>query len=442
MMNMVDIINDKKHGLELTPDQIRFFVKGAATGSIPDYQLSALLMAIYFRGMSSDETVVLTREMKDSGTIVDLSEIHDICVDKHSTGGVGDTTTLILVPLLAACGIKVAKISGRGLGHTGGTLDKLESIPGCSVQIDEKRFIEQVKQIGCAVIGQTQELCPADKNLYALRDVTGTVDSIPLIASSIISKKLASGAGAIVLDVKTGNGALVKTLSESIDLAKAMVSIGKKAGKPIYAIVTSMEQPLGTHIGNALEVKEAIDILAGRANGDLLDVSIELGALTMLAAGKETSLDKAKVRLKDALRSGRGIAKLKEMIKAQGGDPCVCDDVGLLPQSYYTLEIKTDHRGYVYSMDTTSIGYCAQALGAGRKKKTDPIDPAVGIVMKVRLGQWVETGETIAVIHYNNSNALDEVSGSLQRAISIQPTAPQIQPLILAQISPEADEKA
>ena len=284
-MNMVDVILKKKAGKALSTEEIRAFARGAADGSIPDYQLSALLMAICFQGMDARETTDLTMEMMHSGGVVDLSAIDGVCVDKHSTGGVGDTTTLVLVPLAAACGAKVAKLSGRGLGHTGGTLDTLESIPGCSIEKSQEAFIEQVKSIGCAVIGQTHDLCPADKALYALRDVTGTVDSIPLIASSIVSKKLASGAGAIVLDVKTGSGALMHTVEDSIALAKAMVDIGTHAGRPILALVTGMDQPLGTHVGNALEVREAIDILAGRAGGDLLTVSLELGSRMLVAAG-------------------------------------------------------------------------------------------------------------------------------------------------------------
>ena len=378
-MNMVDIILKKKAGEALSAEEIRFFAQGAAAGTIPDYQLSALLMAICWRGMNAQETTCLTMEMMHSGGVVDLSAIDGVCVDKHSTGGVGDTTTLVLVPLAAACGAKVAKISGRGLGHTGGTLDKLESIPGCSVEETEARFVRQVQEIGCAVIGQTHDLCPADKALYALRDVTGTVDCIPLIASSIVSKKLASGAGAIVLDVKTGSGALMHTLEDSIALAKAMVDIGAQAGKPILALVTGMEQPLGTHVGNALEVKEAIDILAGRAGGDLLAVSLELGSRMLVAAGIAENVEDGKARMKRALESGAGLEKLKEMIAAQGGDAGVCDDVTRLPQAKYLVPVPAPHDGYVADMDTTAIGYCAQDLGAGRKQKTDAIDPAVGL---------------------------------------------------------------
>ena len=313
-MNMVDVILKKKAGGTLSPEEIRAFARGAADGSVPDYQLAALLMAICWRGMTPEETACLTMEMMHSGSVVDLSAIDGVCVDKHSTGGVGDTTTLVLVPLAAACGAKVAKLSGRGLGHTGGTLDKLESIPGCSVNVSIEDFIRQVQKIGCAVIGQTQDLCPADKALYALRDVTGTVDCIPLIASSIVSKKLASGAGAIVLDVKTGSGALMQTVEQSIELAKAMVEIGAQAGKPILALVTGMDQPLGTHVGNALEVKEAIDILAGRAQGDLLTVSLELGSRMLIASGIARDVEDGKARMMQALHSGAGLAKLKEMI--------------------------------------------------------------------------------------------------------------------------------
>lgn len=436
-MNMVDVIYKKKAGGVLTPEEIRAFARGAADGSVPDYQLAALLMAICWRGMTAEETACLTMEMMHSGSVVDLSAIDGVCVDKHSTGGVGDTTTLVLVPLAAACGAKVAKLSGRGLGHTGGTLDKLESIPGCSVNVSIGDFIRQVQEIGCAVIGQTQDLCPADKALYALRDVTGTVDCIPLIASSIVSKKLASGAGAIVLDVKTGSGALMQTVEESIELAKAMVEIGAQAGKPILALVTGMDQPLGTHVGNALEVKEAIDILAGRAQGDLLTVSLELGSRMLIASGIARDVEDGKARMMQALDSGAGLAKLKEMIIAQGGDGRVCDDVDYLPHAAYKISVPALASGYVARMDTAAIGRCAQALGAGRQKKTDVIDPAVGLVMDVRLGDEVKAGDSLATLYLNRRELANEAVVSMQRAITITEEKPELPPLIHAAVSRE-----
>ena len=436
-MNMVDIILQKKAGKALSREQIRYFVRGAADGSVPDYQLSALLMAICFQGMTDEETYTLTMEMMHSGSVVSLDEIQDICVDKHSTGGVGDTTTLVLVPLVAACGVKVAKLSGRGLGHTGGTLDKLESIPGCSISISEEDFIRQVNRIGCAVIGQTKDLCPADKALYALRDVTGTVNSIPLIASSIVSKKLASGAEAIVLDVKTGSGALMQTLEEAEHLARTMVAIGKRAGKPIYAIVTGMDQPLGTHIGNALEVKDAIDVLAGRTRGDLLHVSLELGSRMLLAAGRCSDLSEARTLLEKALQEKKGLAKLKEMIEAQGGDGRVCDDVSLLPKAAHQVPVHAEKDGWVNRMDTMALGYCAQRLGAGRILKTDIIDPGVGFVMNVRLGQQVKKGDCLAVLHLNDMKLADAASQQVIQAISIEEEPAPLPPVIFTTIAPE-----
>lgn len=436
-MNMVDVILKKKAGKALTTEEIRAFARGAADGSIPDYQLAALLMAICFQGMDARETTDLTMEMMHSGGVVDLSAIDGVCVDKHSTGGVGDTTTLVLVPLAAACGAKVAKLSGRGLGHTGGTLDKLESIPGCSVEKTSEAFIEQVRRIGCAVIGQTRDLCPADKALYALRDVTGTVSSVPLIASSIVSKKLASGAGAIVLDVKTGSGAIMQTVDDSIALAKAMVDIGAHAGKPILALVTGMDQPLGTHVGNALEVKEAIDILSGRAGGDLLTVSLELGSRMLVAAGIARDVDDGKARMREALSSGAGLAKLREMIEAQGGDGRVCEDVDYLPHAAYRIDVPAPRGGYVARMDTTAIGYCAQGLGAGRVKKSDVIDPAVGLVMDVRLGDRVQPGDPLATLYLNRRELADEAVARMQAAITIAQEKPELPPLIYAAVSPE-----
>ncbi len=436
-MNMVEMILKKKAGGALSSEEIRYFAQGAADGSIPDYQLSALLMAICFQGMNAEETACLTMEMMRTGGTADLSAINGVCVDKHSTGGVGDTTTLVLVPLAAACGAKVAKLSGRGLGHTGGTLDKLESIPGCSVDRTQAEFVSQVQKIGCAVIGQTGNLCPADKALYALRDVTGTVDCVPLIASSILSKKLAGGAGAIVLDVKTGSGALMRTVEEAVELARAMVDIGTLAGKPILALVTGMDQPLGTHVGNALEVKEAVDVLSGRTGGDLLTVSLELGSRMLVAGGVVRDVDEGRARMQAAIDSGAGLAKLREMIEAQGGDGRVCDDVDWLPHAAYKISVPALRDGYVGKMDTTEIGYCAQMLGAGRRKKTDEIDPAVGIVMDVRIGDRVRTGDSLATLYLNRRELANEAVERMQRAITISDEKPEKPPLIYASVSPE-----
>ena len=436
-MTIGELIRKKKAGEALTREELRFFARGAADRSIKDYQLSALLMAICWRGMDARETADLTMEMMHSGSVVDLSGIDGVCVDKHSTGGVGDTTTLVLVPLAAACGAKVAKLSGRGLGHTGGTLDKLESIPGCSVDVSQEDFIRQVRRIGCAVIGQTQDLCPADKALYALRDATETVDSVPLIASSIVSKKLASGAGAIVLDVKTGSGALMHTLEQSIELAKAMVDIGAQAGRPILALVTGMDQPLGTHVGNALEVKEAIDILAGRTKGDLLTVSLELGSRMLVASGVAADVADGKARMLAALESGAGLKKLREMIEAQGGDGRVCEETAYLPHAAYRIEAPALADGYVCSMQTTEIGYCAQDLGAGRKQKEDVIDPAVGLVMNVRLGDRVRAGDSLATLYLNRPELANAAIDRLQRAIVIGQEKPELPPLIYAAVSQE-----
>ena len=344
-MNMVEIIEKKKLAQALTREEIEWFVRGAADGSIPDYQLAALLMAIRLNGMNREETVQLTLAMAHSGDLCDLSSIPGFPVDKHSTGGVGDTTTLILAPLVAACGVPVAKMSGRGLGHTGGTLDKLESIPGLRVDLSEEAFLKQVRDIGVAVIGQTKNLAPADKTLYALRDVTATVDSLPLIASSIVSKKLASGAQGVVLDVKTGAGALMHTTEASIELAQTMVRIGCDAGRRMMALVTDMGEPLGSHVGNALEVKEAIDALSGRVQGPLLEVSLELGARMLLLADAAASVADAKQKLMDALESGRGLERLRAMITAQGGDPACCDDVTRLPQAPVVQDVPAASSG-------------------------------------------------------------------------------------------------
>lgn len=418
-MKMVEIIEKKKLGLALSKDEISFFITGAADGSIPDYQLAALLMAIRLNGMTREETAQLTLAMAHSGDICDLSSLQGIPVDKHSTGGVGDTTTLILAPLVAACGVPVAKMSGRGLGHTGGTLDKLESIPGFSVDISEEAFLKQVRDIGLAVIGQTKNLAPADKTLYALRDVTATVDSLPLIASSIVSKKLASGAQGIVLDVKTGAGALMQTTEKSIELAQAMVRIGCDAGRRMVALVTDMGEPLGSHVGNALEVKEAIDVLSGRAKGPLLTVSLELGARMLVLANAARDVAQGKERLLEALESGRGLEKLRQMIAAQGGDPSCCDDVTKLPQAKVVQDVLALSSGFVHHMDTIGLGNTAQSMGAGRKVKTDVIDPSVGFVLHKRIGQPVGAGEAIATVYAKDDASAKAASEAILSQIII-----------------------
>lgn len=425
-MNMVNIIEKKKLAQALDAEEIEWFVRGAADGSIPDYQLAALLMAIRLNGMSREETVQLTLSMAHSGDICDLSSIPGFPVDKHSTGGVGDTTTLILAPLVAACGVPVAKMSGRGLGHTGGTLDKLESIPGLRVDLSEEAFLKQVRDIGVAVIGQTKNLAPADKTLYALRDVTATVDSLPLIASSIVSKKLASGAQGVVLDVKTGAGALMHTTEASIELAQTMVRIGCDAGRRMMALVTDMGEPLGSHVGNALEVKEAIDALSGRVQGPLLEVSLELGARMLILADAATSVADAKQKLMDALESGRGLDRLRAMIVAQGGDPACCDDVTRLPQAPVIRDVPAAVSGYVHRMDTVALGNAAQAMGAGRRVKTDVIDPAVGFVMCRRIGDRVEAGEALATVHARDEATAQAASEAIVRCVAIgaEPSAP------------------
>ena len=415
-MDFLSIITAKKNGQELTAGQIRSFAQAASDGSVPDYQLAALLMAIRLNGMTARETNELTLAMAQSGDMLD-PDVGGVPVDKHSTGGVGDTTTLVLAPLVAACGGKVLKMSGRGLGHTGGTIDKLESIPGMRVSLPEDEFVDIVRRVGCAVVGQSKELAPADKRLYALRDVTSTVDSIPLIASSILSKKFAAGAKAIVLDVKFGSGAIMDTMEKTLDLARAMVSIGALAGRQVTAVISSMEEPLGTHIGNALEVKEAIDILSGRAGGDLKEVSLFLGTQMLVASKVCPDEETALARLNDALVSGRGLAKLKEMIRAQGGDPAVCDDVNRLPQAPVKKTLLCGESGYVCGMNTMALGSAAQAMGAGRLQVGDTIDYAVGFVLRVRLGDRVEPDMPLCELHARTEEDAERAEAAIRRAI-------------------------
>lgn len=409
MLRMVDIIENKRDGKELSKEEIEFFITGYTDGSIPDYQASAFLMAVYFRGMTTEEQGYLTMAMAESGDQIDLSAIDGVKVDKHSTGGVGDTTTLILAPLVAACGVPVAKMSGRGLGHTGGTLDKLEAIDGFHVEISTDQFIEQVNDLKIAVIGQSGNLTPADKKLYALRDVTATVDSIPLIASSIMSKKLAAGADAIVLDVKTGAGAFMKTLEDSRQLAEAMTAIGNEVGRNTSAVISDMSQPLGFAIGNALEVKEAIDTLQGKGPEDLTELCLVLGSKMLLAAHKAETEEDARKQLQHVMNNGEALRLFGQLIKAQDGDEQIVENPDLLPQAQYQIDVPAKESGYVSAIDADEIGVAAMLLGAGRATKEDTIDLAVGIVLRKKMGDRVEKGEPLAILHTNTEDADDSV---------------------------------
>ncbi|SEI66700.1 pyrimidine-nucleoside phosphorylase [Bhargavaea ginsengi] len=400
-MRMVDIITKKRDGGRLSEEEIRFFINGITDDSVPDYQASALLMAIYFEGMAEEEQALLTEAMVDSGDRIDLSGIEGTLVDKHSTGGVGDTTTLILGPMVAACGVPVAKMSGRGLGHTGGTLDKLESIDGFHIELTEKQFADQVNSLKLAVIGQSGNLTPADKKLYALRDVTATVDSIPLIASSIMSKKIAAGADAIVLDVKTGEGAFMKTEEDARRLAEAMVGIGNAVGRKTMAVISDMSQPLGYAIGNALEVKEAIDTLKGEGPDDLTRLCIELGSRMVVAGGKAGSIEEAEGMIRQVINDGSALALFRKFIEAQGGNPDIADDPSKLPSASEVIEFQAETDGYVQSIGADDIGLAAMHLGAGRATKDEQIDLGVGIVLKKKVGDAVQKGEPLAEIHTN-----------------------------------------
>jgi pyrimidine-nucleoside phosphorylase len=418
-MRAAELIEKKRNGEPLSTEEINFLIQGYTADSIPDYQMAAFLMAVWFKGMDERETTDLTMAMMRSGDIIDLGAIPGIKVDKHSTGGVADTTTLVAGPLVAACGGRVAKMSGRGLGHTGGTLDKLESIPGFSVEQSMERFAEIVAEHGLSVIGQTADLVPADKKLYSLRDVTATIDNISLIASSIMSKKLAAGSDAIVLDVKTGSGAFMKAESDAVALARAMVAIGRGAGKRVSAVVSDMSQPLGNAVGNALEVREAVEILQGQhAGGDLAQVSMTLAA-HMLAVSGVCGLDEADERLKRAVADGSGLAAFKGMIRAQGGDPSICDDTSRLPAAAGRYSIEAAGSGRLVAMDTDRIGISALLLGAGRRTKEDRIDPAVGIWMKKRLGDFVREGEVLADFYVNDEKNLEEAVAGFQSALHI-----------------------
>ncbi|MDI6601105.1 MAG: pyrimidine-nucleoside phosphorylase [Thermoanaerobacteraceae bacterium] len=416
-MRMVDLIKKKRDGQELSKEEIEYIIKGYTAGDIPDYQMSALTMAIYFRGMSESETTNLTLSMARSGEIADLSAINGIKVDKHSTGGVADTTTLVLVPLAAACGAPVAKMSGRGLGHTGGTLDKLESIPGMRVSLSMDEFVNNVNNVGLAVIGQTEDLAPADKKLYALRDVTATVDIIPLIASSIMSKKLAGGSDAIVLDVKVGDGAFMKDYDSALKLAEIMVKIGESAGKRTVAVITDMNQPLGLAIGNSLEVIEACETLKGRGCKDLLDVCMFLGSYMLMLAGIARTREEAVSKLESALKSGSGFKKFKEMVKAQGGNPEALDDYSLLPEAKIKYEIKAEKDLYISALHAEELGLCAMRLGAGRATKDDVIDLSAGIMLNKKVGDFAHKDEVITTVYANDEQRLNEVLPDILNSI-------------------------
>ena len=429
-MKPTDIIMKKRLGGELTKEEIECFVRGAVDGSFEDYQLSALLMAICINGMTDRETVDLTMAMAHSGEVMDLSSLEGVKVDKHSTGGVGDTTTLIVAPLVAACGVKVAKMSGRGLGFTGGTLDKLESIPGMRVNLSKEEFLRAVEKTGIVVVGQTGELAPADKTLYALRDVTATVDCMPLVCSSILSKKIAAGCDAVVLDVKTGTGAVMPTLEKSIELAETMVRIGSMTGRRFSALVTDMDQPLGMNVGNSLEVIEAVEALRGEANGALLDVSLRLGAQILLSARAASSQDEAMALLRKRLDSGEGLVKLGNMIEVQGGDRRIVDDLSLMPKAAKLTDVVAERDGYISAMTTSLIGYAAQSLGAGRIRKEDKIDPAVGLVMKKRIGDFVKKGEPWCTLHVNPASDEAGARALLSRAMEVSDEKPVLPTLV------------
>lgn len=429
-MRIYDLIEKKRDGHVLSNEEIDYVIKGYTDGSIPDYQMSALLMAIYFRGMNEEETLNLTMAMRDSGDVLDLSEIKGVKVDKHSTGGVGDKTTLVVGPMVAACGVPVAKMSGRGLGHTGGTIDKLESFPGYRVSIPEEVFISNVNEIKIAVAGQTANLAPADKKIYALRDVTATVDNISLIASSIMSKKLASGADAIVLDVKTGSGAFMKEEKDAILLAQEMVNIGNGAGKNTIAIITDMDQPLGHAVGNALEVREAIDTLKGEGPDDLLELSYVLGSYMLKAAGVADDLEEAREKLENSVKNGDALKKLAELVKAQGGDETYVYNPDKLVKSSIIMDVNSEVSGYVEKIETEDIGRVSLVLGGGRENKDSVIDLSVGVVLHKKVGDKVEKGDAIATLYANDLDKLSVAKDILVNAYSITVTPAKSKPLI------------
>ena len=423
-MRMVDVIDQKRNGGVLSDEQLQFFVDGVVDGSLPDYQISALLMAIYFQGMTDREQTQLTMKMMHSGERLDLSKIPGIKVDKHSTGGVGDKTSLPLAAMVAALGIPVPMISGRGLGHTGGTLGKLEAIPGFQVELSEQDFIKQVAEEKLAIVGATRDVAPADKKIYALRDVTDTVDSIPLIASSIMSKKLASGTDALVIDVKTGAGAFMKTEDSAVKLAKALVAIGKQAGLKCEAVISDMNQPLGSKIGNTLEIEETLDLLKGKGPKDLLELVLELGSRMVVMGQQAASLAEARAKLEQTIADGSALARFKAMIKAQHGDPSVVDDYSLMPHAKYQIEYPAQKDGVIAKLTADEIGMASMLMGGGRQKADDQLDYAVGIELHKKIGDSVQKGESIMTI-WSNREDIDDVKELLDQAVAIKESAQQ-----------------
>ena len=439
-MRMFDVIAKKRDGETLSKEELQFVIDGYVSGQIPDYQMSALLMAIYLRGMTDQETAQLTDIMAHSGDMVDLSAIHGIKVDKHSTGGVGDKTTLVITPIVAACGVKIAKMSGRGLGHTGGTVDKMESVPGTRTSLDRQEFFDQVNRIGISVIGQSGNLAPADKKIYALRDVTATIGCVPLIASSIMSKKLAAGSDCILLDVKTGNGAFMKTLDGSIQLAQAMVAIGAHNGRKVAALITDMDTPLGYNIGNSLEVIESVEVLKGRGPADLTEVCYQLAANMLLLAGKGT-LAECRKMAEEAVASGAAYEKLKQMFAAQGGDVSVLDDPDKFAKAKYSREIRADQSGWLYATNTEMIGNASVLLGAGRIKKEDTIDFAAGIVLHKKAGDRVEKGDLLATFYAEDEGKFTSAEEMYRGALTFRDEKPVLPELVMARVTEEGVER-
>ncbi|MDR1246075.1 MAG: thymidine phosphorylase [Clostridiales Family XIII bacterium] len=433
-MTMYDVILKKREGAALSKDEIEYFVNGYTEDAIPDYQASALLMAIFFRGLSRDETFMLTEAMMRSGDVADLSSAPGVKVDKHSTGGVGDKTTLIVAPLAAACGVTVAKMSGRGLGFTGGTVDKMEAIPGMRTSLEKDEFTALVNRAKISVIGQTGHIAPADKKLYALRDVTATVDNLSLIASSVMSKKLASGSDAFVLDVKCGDGAFMRTVREAEELGRLLVDIGAANGKKTIALVTNMNQPLGKSVGNALEIAEVIETLKCEGPEDITKLSLTLAGYMILAGGAAESWDEGYEKASRALRSGAGLDKLRELIKGQGGDPAVTDDSTLLPSAAFSVAVRADADGYTDRIAARDIGLASQRAGAGRETKNDVIDLSAGVVLRKKVGDAVKAGETLAVVYGNDKSKLDEAAEITKAAFFTESAPREQEPLIHAVI--------